>query len=70
MRVEDGGPAFPGPQTDTNPMGMSLRDYFAAAVMAGFAATVNDDRHNGMNPEEWAADAYTFADAMLAERAK
>lgn len=57
--------------------GMTLRDYFAAAI----APTMGDWRYHAVNPggpakslqeqlERVAADAYLFADAMLKERAK
>jgi len=52
----DGGPAFPlskGPALQL-PTGMSLRDYFAAAAMAGGCV--------------YAKDAFVIADKMLEER--
>lgn len=65
-------PAFPrlafvkddGTIMDGGHMGMSLRDYFAAAVLQGFAA------NNDFNGDEYThADlAYTYADAMLERR--
>lgn len=42
--------------------GMSLRDYFAAKAMQAITPLAE--------PENVARNAYTFADAMLAERAK
>jgi hypothetical protein len=68
----DGGPAFPqgdlsayGIGPSENNAGMSLRDYFAAAVMTGLAA----------HPEGWtqqdrtmAKAAYDVAEQMLHER--
>ena len=50
---------------DTQP-GMTLRDYFAAKAMGGFAA----DPNYGAEPERMAEYAYKWADAMLAERKK
>lgn len=47
--------------------GMTLRDYFAAKALQGMLAASNrpqSDEHM------FARDAYTVADAMLAERAK
>lgn len=70
--VNDGGPAFPVPlrsgeiwdgmgQCD----GMTLRDYFAAKAMQGFAA----DPELGATPAETIAEiAYAWADAMLKAR--
>jgi hypothetical protein len=53
---------------------MSLRDYFAAKAMAGFAA--NTDLENVLNSvgcegiasKDMARYSYLWADAMLAER--
>lgn len=71
MSVKDGGPAFPGPcqseqSVDINE-GLSLRDYFAAKAMQGFAAdpeshTLFDDA------DDVARSAYDVADAMLKAR--
>lgn len=70
MTNKDGGPAFPSaknimdPRTtsrDFNP-GMTLRDWFAGQALAGILAT-----DPGLLCGEVAADAYSFADAMLAE---
>lgn len=46
--------------------GMSLRDYFAAGAMQGFAA----DPNTTGEPALIAKVAYQWADAMLAERKK
>ena len=67
---DDGGPAFPvigaaGSQEDYG--GMSLRDYFAAKAMQGFAA---DGADTWPSAESMATGAYKWADAMLRERAK
>ena len=74
--IETGGPAFPvstsneedghqdGPNTWQFP-GMTLRDYFAAKAMQGFAAS-NDIGWKSMN--HIAETAYEWADAMLAAR--
>lgn len=45
--------------------GIRLRDYFAGQALAGLSV----ERARSEAPE-LAADAYIFADAMLAERAK
>ena len=46
---------------------MSLRDYFAAKAMQGFAS---DPHYNPMTVASMAKTAYAWADAMLAEREK
>lgn len=46
--------------------GLTLRDYFAAALMQGAAANTDVDLTNA----EMARWAYRMADAMIAERAK
>ena len=67
----NGGPAFPVPDT-VHPNGqvqygfngMTLRDYFAAAALTGFAAsTFNVEPHNIL--ARW---SFQQADAMLAAR--
>ena len=65
----NGGPAFPGmtyisQDGKKNPEGMTLRDYFAAAALQGSIANPNS---NG-NWEDFALDAYRYADAMLERR--
>lgn len=57
-----GGPAFP---TGTAYQGMTLRDYFAAKAMQGLFAA-----GGGLvkSADQWAAQAYTMADAMLKAR--
>lgn len=74
---EGGGPAFPqsltvGPtgdflsSLDCKEGGMTLRDYFAAKAMQGFASTLS-----GEAPVLYgrlAQDAYEMADAMLKAR--
>ena len=70
-----GGPAFPSratlvaqqgtPLGEVEGIGMTLRDYFAAAVLAG-----NSLGAAGMGHEHIAALAYCLADAMLEERNK
>lgn len=76
----DGGPAFPTENTATtlrqledgrtiythygSQNGMTLRDYFAAAVLQGSIACPDSS-------EDWdglARDAYKYADAMLRAR--
>jgi len=60
--INDGGPAFPtmDPNEHYRLMGMTLRDYFAAAA-------INEvGWHNDINKS--AAMAYAIADAMLKAR--
>ena len=69
--MKDGGPAFGGyrerPEGPDEPiMGMSLRDYFAAAALQGAIA----NERKGADPTYIARGAYIVADAMLAEREK
>jgi hypothetical protein len=49
-------------------LGMSLKDYFAAAAMQGMLANPEGNRQIG--PTDWADLAYEQAEAMLAEREK
>ena len=75
----DGGPAFHQTQTldpepgrgfvsglDVAEGGMTMRDYFAAKAMQGFAA----DSNYGETLKVMAEWSYRWADAMLAEREK
>jgi len=77
MSIEQhGGPAFPAvfdvrynPEFATE-HGMTLRDYFAAAVVTGISfGLFGEIAANGM-PQALAKHAYLIADAMLMERAK
>ncbi len=70
MSKNDGGPAFPTPRYERGDMyslGMSLRDFFAAKAMQGFAA---DPSMGHVEAEEVARLSYAWADAMLAQRDK
>ncbi len=75
MSTNDGGSAFPSPPVldanggfwrpaDIGCEGMTLRDYFAAKAMQGLLSNPN------VKPEVNAARFYSWADAMIAERAK
>jgi hypothetical protein len=68
---KDGGPAFPmgyRPEGNSaNHPGMTLRDYFAAAALQGLIGCDYDD---GPTWEDFVAQSYQLADAMIAERAK
>jgi len=60
---ENGGPAFP--VTNWSALGMSLRDYFAAAALQGMMASCTQQNWK----EEFAATvSYELADAMLEVR--
>ena len=73
--IDDGGPAYPMPVEgrDYN-VGISLRDYFAAAALTGFASNneaIETIHTTGGNvPKKISASAYEFADAMIAARSK
>lgn len=56
-------PAFPTYLAENMALGMTLRDYFAAAALIAFA-------NQGGAFQQIAEDAYCIADAMLAERNK
>ncbi|MEI7446598.1 MAG: hypothetical protein WCK28_17040 [Burkholderiales bacterium] len=70
--ANDGGPAFPVQElnADGSPahlsLGMSLRDWFAAAALQGLTMQTPP----GVQPraEQFARAAYTLADAMLVAR--
>jgi len=77
-----GGPAFPchtNPRPGTlsdAPQGMTLRDYFAAAAMAGYLQDRESVKYirakadaEGISPTDYlAGGCYEMADAMLKER--
>lgn len=77
-------PAFPSPSVEKSNgeeipagmPGMSLRDYFAAAVLNGmqanpeFLQAATRSPRNGTVAEQCAEVAYRYADAMLRERIK
>ena len=74
-----GGPAFPRPfsvdDADTDisypaHIGMTLRDYFAAKAMQGFAAhpVGATKKYSETGPQANARLAYEYADAMLKAR--
>jgi hypothetical protein len=76
--MKDGGPAFAagGGTENWSQSGMSLRDYFATAVLqaviiADRGEAVKMARAKDMDGEDvMAGIAYGFADAMLAQREK
>lgn len=74
----DGGPAFPFPYTQETcsnaPIGMSLRDYFAAQALSGWLASYGPERPHPssieVGCEAVAHCSYALADAMIAVRQK
>lgn len=69
MRQNDGGPAFPTPESHGDDYeGMSLRDYFAAKAMQGMLASPHANPKASMM--RCAMESYAMADAMLAMRQK
>lgn len=58
-------PAFPS----IGQAGISMRDYFAAAVLNGLCASPQPPGGRLAPPAESAQLAYEYADAMLARRA-
>ena len=80
----DGGQAFAQYRTDPwgNPIienGMTLRDYFAAKALPSLISMpvfqdavelINEQHELDALKNAMAANAYSWADAMLAERAK
>jgi hypothetical protein len=73
--INDGGPAFPVPEVFDERRGeviqygwsgMTLRDYFAAKAMQGFAADTAAGWPDGS--EGMARCAYDWADSMLKAR--
>jgi hypothetical protein len=67
--AKNGGPAFPVVFQDSeSSYGMSLRDYFAAQMLQGFAVAVCIASAEAFTPDNAAAAAYQFADAMLRAR--
>lgn len=72
--TDDGGPAFPRTANDSDrrsdiysEVGMSLRDYFAAACITGLlAADVGEDQWHTY--EAMCRQAYNLADDMIAAR--
>jgi hypothetical protein len=63
-KIDDGGPAFPGDAIGRR--GMSLRDWLAGKAMEGMLAC---SKTTG-SKKDIAYDAYSQADAMIAESKK
>ena len=63
------------PNEPLTPVGMTLRDYFAAAAMSGFCANLKSERFRDLlegtaGGRNEALVCYTLADAMLEERSE
>lgn len=68
-KKNDGGPAFPiGSGDMRDPVGMTLRDYFAAQVIHGMYANSNQYNTTYYTVDYKAKMAYDMADAMLKAR--
>jgi len=73
MTKDTSGPAFPvqsyvnadGETFESEPQGMTLRDYFAAKAMQAYCSS---SKSSDWTPYEIALDAYAVADAMLQVR--
>ena len=67
--ANNGGLAFPCPESERHYRedGMSLRDYFAAKVVEGMLSSPH--LKLDIAPEQLAATAFEYADAMLKARA-
>ena len=79
QKLDDGGPAFarpttwsPGLQPDrfNGAVGMSLRDYFAAAAVQSVVCGILADQNGKQDPDWLASTAYDIADAMILQRSK
>jgi hypothetical protein len=63
--VDEGGSAFPFEQTDF--LGLTKRDYFAAAALSLIGGRRWDDIGSDMRLiQTWAVSAYAIADALIA----
>lgn len=80
MSKDNGGPAFPTVEANYHnenmrSEGLSIRDYFAAKALNGIIASGNLKQAQTLAAqieqiEQVAMAAYSYADAMLLERAK
>jgi len=78
MTAKTGGPAFPvqhyvnvdGETFMSEPTGMTLLDYFAGQALTGALAAYNGADVAFPKPHNTAQQAYDYAAAMLAERAR
>jgi hypothetical protein len=71
MTIPYNEPAFPISDCSAYQYdGMSLRDWFAGHALSGISSVCNDDVFMHTGAIIAAKLAYSYADAMLAERAK
>jgi hypothetical protein len=65
----EGGNAFPRPDTDANygSTGMTMRDWYAGQVAAGYLAACAGHEIQFPSPKGVASYAFEVADAMIAE---
>lgn len=63
--MNTGGPAFPGPHWSDGETGMTLLDWYAGQALTGLVS--ESGRYDSAGA---ASDAYSFASAMLAEKAR
>jgi len=74
---DDGGPAFPMPET--NNFGISKRDWFAGQALAGLCATLregelcgdcggNFEKSLALSVKHFSLAAYAYADGMITAR--
>lgn len=68
-QINDGGPAFGFASGDMVSLGMTLRDYFAAAALSSMDATRElSFLEPGKENSQMAQRAYRIADAMIKAR--
>jgi hypothetical protein len=75
-KIDDGGPAFPQPETahgntvgdQFGQGGLSMRDWFAGQALCGILAAHAGDDIALPDPVNAAKDAYNYADAMIEAR--
>jgi hypothetical protein len=67
---DDGGPAFPNPYIEADPLekGMSLLDWFAAQALIGLCQADLRDEEYWVSPDLLARTAYSMGRAMLLAR--
>ncbi len=70
-KKDDGGRAFPGMIPENGggcPLGMTLRDYFAAQIMNGIISNADFFYDDDASSTHYAEYAYIYADSMLRVR--
>lgn len=66
-KISDGGPAFPVKKwrEEGHYEGLSIRDWFAGMALQGMVANPSI---GSLETDQFASDAYLYADAMIARR--